>query len=164
MKKLRYAALLAVALAGGLGARPALAQYPLGPRPLNPYGPPGYSPYLNLLRRGNPTFVNYYGLVRPELDLRYTAGSLQQQVNNVGAQANANTQAIAGLPETGHTTAFMNYSHFFGGGAGGGAGIVAGRGGAIRGASSFTSGVPGGAAPGASGAGRYTGATGTGRR
>ena len=47
------------------------------PQTGNPYAQPVFSPYLNLLRRGTNPAVNYYGLVRPEIDFRnslqYTA-------------------------------------------------------------------------------------------
>ena len=32
--------------------------------------PPAYSPYLDLLRNSNPAYIDYYGLVRPEVDIR----------------------------------------------------------------------------------------------
>src|SRR5262245_58747136 len=92
----RAVAVAAATVLGGAGA--SAAQPPLGPsgpassyRPgLNPSGIPAYSPYLNLLRPGNPAFMNYYGLVRPELDFRAAVRGLQQQVT-------ANRQTIGNL-------------------------------------------------------------------
>src|SRR5262245_50386888 len=60
---------------------------------VNPTGTPTYSPYLNLLRRGNPAYQNYYGLVRPEVEFRSAVRGLQQQ-------ALQTQQSITGL-ETG---------------------------------------------------------------
>ena len=67
----------------------AYAQYPYGPQvgfgsqPRLGQGRPVYSPYLNLLRRGNSTLGNYYGLVRPELQFRAANTQFQSQFNNV---------------------------------------------------------------------------------
>jgi hypothetical protein len=74
--------------------------------------PPVYSPYLNLLRNNQPAYVNYYGLVRPEVDFRNSIVGLQQGVaaNAVGV---SNLDAATGLPLTGHPTSFMNTSHYF---------------------------------------------------
>jgi hypothetical protein len=81
---------------------------------VQPYVSPymnGYAPYLNLLRGGNQA-INYYGLVRPEIQGANAIGSLQQQV--------ARTQASVVAPptnrpdiETGHVTRFMQYSQYF---------------------------------------------------
>lgn len=57
-------------------AESAQAQYPQSPGfGGNPgfgrtQNRPAFSPYLNLLRGGNTTLFNYYGLVRPEQDFR----------------------------------------------------------------------------------------------
>src|SRR5436190_462969 len=52
-------------------------------------GPP-VSPYVNLLRRNNPLFLNYEGIVRPQVEFRQSIQNLQQQ-------ATTNRQEIAGL-------------------------------------------------------------------
>lgn len=39
---------------------------------------PSFSPYLNLLRGGNSTLFNYYGLVRPEQSFRQFNSQVQQ--------------------------------------------------------------------------------------
>ncbi len=74
--------------------------------------PPPYSPYLNLLRNGNPTYINYYGLVRPEQDFRNGINNLQQGVA-ANSAAITQTDQATGLPLTGHPTQFMNTSHYF---------------------------------------------------
>lgn len=94
----------------------AAAQYPpVGPR-LGPAANPPFSPYLNLTRPGGSPTLNYYGLVRPELQARTAIQGLQQQtlanralINNL---ANPNDTGT-GLPETGHPAAFMNTMGYF---------------------------------------------------
>ncbi|MER3415695.1 MAG: hypothetical protein C4297_05720 [Gemmataceae bacterium] len=84
---------------------------------------PVFSPYLNLLRRGNPV-INYYGLVRPINE--FSSFQAQQMGINTAVQR----QMTAGRAEepgaietprlgpTGHPVYFMNYSHYFGLGRG----------------------------------------------
>jgi hypothetical protein len=50
----------------------ACVQGPTGPRFIGPVTYSPFSPYLNLLRRSNPFYLNYYGLVRrrPSLSFR----------------------------------------------------------------------------------------------
>jgi hypothetical protein len=76
--------------------------------------PPIYSPYLNLARGGSPA-INYYGLVRPEMQFR-------QSIQNLAGDIAANQQAIGNLntsvsgsdlPFTGHPTQFMNLGGYF---------------------------------------------------
>ena len=74
--------------------------------------PPAYSPYLNLLRNGNPAYINYYGLVRPEVDIRNQVYGLQQGVA-ANAEAVSSYDQTTGLPLTGHATQFLNTSHYF---------------------------------------------------
>ncbi len=74
--------------------------------------PPAYSPYLNLLRNGNPAYINYYGLVRPEVDARNQIYGLQQGVA-ANATAISTIDTASGLPLTGHPTQFLNTSHYF---------------------------------------------------
>jgi hypothetical protein len=77
----------------------------------NPFARPVFSPYLNLLRGGTNPAINYYGLVRPEIDFRNSILGLQQQVD---AQAAATATAEgAGALGTGHPTQFNNLSHYF---------------------------------------------------
>ncbi len=101
----RFAGLLAIA-AVAYSAGSARAQVP--------YNRPPYSPYLNLLRSGNPA-INYYGLVRPQIDFRNSITGLQNQVGTLDRAVNDVAQAGSrtGLPTTGHPTAFLNYSGYF---------------------------------------------------
>jgi hypothetical protein len=76
---------------------------------------PAYSPYLNLARPGNPT-LNYYGLVRPELQARAAFQSLEGQVNQVEQQVLIQTNQAQELPATGHPVRFLDAGRFFPGG------------------------------------------------
>ncbi len=76
--------------------------------PINPQLRPPISPYLNLLRGGNPA-VNYYGLVRPQQDVQSSLQHLQQQAT--GAYSYTTTGEAVTI--TGHPTRFMNYSHYY---------------------------------------------------
>ncbi len=106
---MRYilASLAAAALCGAVAAQ----------APNRPFGPaarPTYSPYLNLLRGGNSTTFNYYGLVRPEQDARRAAQNLQGQIfqnrQSIENQAAATTE----LPGTGDkTVGFLNTGGYF---------------------------------------------------
>ncbi|MFO0808537.1 MAG: hypothetical protein U0746_07940 [Gemmataceae bacterium] len=72
---------------------------------------PPFSPYLNLTRPGN-TAINYYGLVRPEVDFRNSLNGLQSQYNALNQDANDPRNAQS-FPGTGHGAAFLNYSHYY---------------------------------------------------
>jgi hypothetical protein len=75
--------------------------------------PPAFSPYLNLIRNGNSPGVNYYGLVRPQLEFRSAMQNLQGQVNMnqqmIGQMQNQSLQ----MSDTGHSTMFMNLNGYF---------------------------------------------------
>ena len=70
----------AVALvAACVGAGEASAQPPLPAGPVGITRPP-FSPYLNLVRPGGSPALNYYGLVRPEVQARQSIQNLQGAV------------------------------------------------------------------------------------
>lgn len=71
--------------------------------------PPVYSPYLNLTRSGNAA-INYYGLVRPELDFRNAIQGLQTEFSSLNQASSTDLNAA---PGTGHPVAFMNLSHYY---------------------------------------------------
>jgi hypothetical protein len=103
--------LLAVCVVG-LVAASASAQPRVGPTAGATAPRPAVSPYLQLLRPGNSPGVNYYGLVRPQVDFRNSIQDLQQQITtNQTDIAGLNTQL---LPVTGHRTTFMNTGGYFG--------------------------------------------------
>jgi hypothetical protein len=129
MRKPAWIAAVAFAVApllllGGVGgvAPSAHAQGYVRPQ-TNPFPKPAVSPYLNLLRGGNPA-INYYGLVRPQEDTATALLQLQQQQQ----QQMANQALLAAgdptLPVTGHPTRFFNYSHYFFNQGGGPAGVL----------------------------------------
>lgn len=109
-----FAGLAAVlALATTAHAQPQIGSYTppiVNPRPL-------ISPYLNLnLRPGAASAVNYYGIVRPQMENHQAIQQLQQQFqftqDYVPAQT-GQTQEGAMMP-TGHTMGgYFNYSHYF---------------------------------------------------
>ncbi len=106
-----FGAALVALVAAGDGQAIAQAPY-TGPGGYAPNNPPAYSPYLNLLRRGNSAAANYYGLVKPELEFRSAYRGLQQQVNGqVNATAAVDPQS--GLPYTGHVATFLNTGGYF---------------------------------------------------
>src|SRR5690349_7604497 len=86
----------------GVGA--AQAQYP--------NSRPTVTPWLNLYRGGNPVALNYYNLVRPELDF---LASIQQLSQQVGANKQALTDLTtpSGAPVTGHAAGFMTHGSYF---------------------------------------------------
>src|SRR5262245_51148744 len=86
------------------------------------YRPP-VSPYINLLRPGTNPAINYYGLVRPQVEFRNNILGLQQQVGALDTQVGIDEAGMAAFPTTGHPVAFMNYSHYFGGTVGTGTGL-----------------------------------------
>lgn len=116
---------LAVGLAAGLllvSATPAKAQYfhsyssPLSQQYASPYAsrPPSVSPYINLIGR-NPV-VNYFGIVRPQLEVRQIQMQQSQAIQTLGRQlpgAESKSPDVWNLPKTGHTSYFMNFSHYY---------------------------------------------------
>ncbi len=82
-------------------------------------GRPTFSPYLNLLRGGNPV-LNYYGIVRPEQEFRSANQQFYQSFNQVDQRFNAERDKEGNLrsqlEESGHRVRFMSDLR---GGAGG---------------------------------------------
>lgn len=82
--------------------------------------PPVVSPYLDLIRSRNTPAINYYLGTRSEIDRRASDAQLRQLEDDFNRRSNAPGVApddleIPSLPSTGHGTAFMNTSHYFGG-------------------------------------------------
>jgi hypothetical protein len=102
---------LTLALAAGtVYAQPIAPQTPTQ----QPYSPPVFSPYLNLLNRGNPA-INYYGIVRPEVQDQQQLQRLQFGLARTNAEIQAATTTTPGLlPTTGQTAGFMTQAHYFG--------------------------------------------------
>jgi hypothetical protein len=108
-----------------------------------------YSPYLNLLRPGGTLTQNYFGLVRPELDLRNAAGTLQQQVYQNDQSLNALAYGNAGYYPlvTGHAASFLNLQGRFLSNRAGPYGTVGNRGGGVGNRGVGNPGTPSGGYP-----------------
>lgn len=109
---------------------------------------PSVSPFL---RQGGLNALNYYNLVRPQIEARQGLQSLQTQLTN---QQDLTQQVLGADPNvraTGFRPRFFNYSHYysfrrsssprFGAGIGGGGGV--GGGGGLNSGSGPTFGSPG---------------------
>lgn len=77
-----------------------------------PYQRSPVSPYINLTQRGTSPGINYYGIVRPELEIRGSIRQLEQRQAQT-SQDIATQQQTSALPPTGHPAYFMNESTFF---------------------------------------------------
>ena len=116
MKRLISAALLAIVLAGTGTAR-AQFQPPSAPN----YGPgyrPQLSPYLNLIRGGDPA-ANYYLGTLPEFQRRANAQLFSTEISELDRRLLGNVptrEQLFGqaLPSTGHVTTFGNTLYYFG--------------------------------------------------
>lgn len=92
----------ALAQSGGKKSNPAFAnRSPLGSRPT-------ISPYLNLLRQGNPA-LNYYGLVRPEREFRAANDQFRGQFGEVQQKLDQREEQdeASNLGVTGHRVRFL---------------------------------------------------------
>ena len=115
--------LLAVFLFAGFWtwATPVRAQYfhtyssPLSRQIVSPYAAhPPVTPYINLIGR-NPV-VNYFGIVRPELESRRIQAQQNQAIQTLTRQvqgAEPKSPDVWTLPKTGHHSYFMNFSHYY---------------------------------------------------
>ena len=93
----------------------------------SPYARPNYvgsprpqlSPYLNLLRGGNPA-ANYFLGVLPEFERRANAYQFSNAINDLEQRdlmANPSEDPLQLTSGTGHPTAFANTGSYFGTGA-----------------------------------------------
>jgi len=106
---------------------------------------PTFSPYLNLVNRGNNPALNYLGIVRPQQQFAQQFNQLSQQYSQSinGLQNSVNDLAAGadgGLPYTGNVAVFNNTGRYFGrhpvtGGGGGGQSGGRGLGGGFTGGS-----------------------------
>jgi hypothetical protein len=133
--------LISLGLLAALPPARASAQQPGSPSITRPT----VSPYLNLLRNDQPTYLNYYGLVRPQVDFRGSIGQLQQQTT-ADQQAISNLGATPGLSSTGHAVGFgTQYRYYMTLGRTGGSGFRPGIGGGVGGLGGGVGGLGGGA-------------------
>lgn len=75
--------------------------------------PPAFSPYLNLLRSGGSPTLNYFGLVRPEMQFRQAIQTLNADISQNRQLIGNLDPGVGGLPFTGHPTQFMNLGGYF---------------------------------------------------
>jgi len=105
-----------------------------GRRPMRSYrgatAEPTVSPYLNLLRPGDPAF-NYFTLVQPQVAFQRNMQQQSRDIAGLGRQLQQDEREgpFGGItelrPTGGRAASFQNYSHYYpsmGGGAGGGGG------------------------------------------
>jgi hypothetical protein len=70
------------------------------------------SPFINLSRRTTPG-INYFGIIRPERQIRGSISRLQERVALDEEMIQDVATGEAALPTTGHAAYFQNYSHYF---------------------------------------------------
>jgi hypothetical protein len=107
---LRLAAVLGGLVAATADARAQAIPGQMTGRPLGGVSTPAFSPYLNLARGGNPA-INYYGLVRPQVDFARAFDVLQGQL--MAGQQAAESRAPGEMAATGHAVQFLNTGGFF---------------------------------------------------
>lgn len=78
--------------------------------PTNPANRPAVSPYINLIRGGSTAGVNYYGLVRPEVDFR---NAIQQNQQQIAANQQSISDIVVGPTATGHPARYMTHWGYF---------------------------------------------------
>jgi hypothetical protein len=108
---------LAVALAWQAPAATA-QQFPLGGyTPPQVQQRPPFSPYLNLNRGGTQPGINYFGLVRPQLQTAQQLQNLQMQqgalANELGGGGGLGAPGQVVAATTGHPVYFFDYARFF---------------------------------------------------
>jgi hypothetical protein len=97
-----------------VGVGPAAAQPQFSNPIQSPVAQPPVSPFINLFRQGNSPALNYYGLVRPQLEFRNAYQQLQQQqVSAEQQQAAVGPADVSGLPPTGHVAQFNTQGRYF---------------------------------------------------
>ena len=77
---------------------------------------PPISPYLNLNRGGGNAAMNYFGIVRPQMENQQAIQNLQQQNQQTQGvlQTQGNPLIYEEMAPTGHRLGgFFNYGHFF---------------------------------------------------
>lgn len=117
---------LSWSLAVGLAAVAA----PVAQAQFAPPQSPAVSPYLNLLRNGSPMFLNYYGLVQPQIQAQQQLQNLQNQVQGLDAALSAGGAGGSGA-STGHPWGYFTHRGYFlnnrsGNAGGGGLGMPGG--------------------------------------
>jgi len=117
MKRLTLTVVASFALFATLAGGRAGAQVvgmPYVPPATSPFARPVVSPYVNLGLPGNPG-INYFGLVRPQIQATAAFNQLQTQYTTLDQQLLASQAGGAtGYPlVTGHRSAFLNHYAYF---------------------------------------------------
>jgi hypothetical protein len=124
MKHCSAGLLAAITLATSVHAQqPQIGSY--NPPVVNPR--PVISPYLNLNRTGVNPAINYFGIVRPQMENHQAIQQLQQQYQATQGMIQTQTGALANeeMAPTGRAVGgYFNYSHYFPLYARGGAGTT----------------------------------------
>ena len=108
MKSRKLVLLLAAASAALVMSQTAMAQNRFGSGYSAGVNGPTVSPYLNLLQVNSQGIIPYQELVRPQIDTQNALKSQAGAIQNLQQGA-----ARGGSRSTGHSTAFMNYSHYY---------------------------------------------------
>lgn len=115
MRRLLHGLALAVVGMAFLSPTVAHGQFRYVRPQTNPFGTPTISPYLNLGRGGN-AGINYYALVRPQVQAFQGIQMLEAQQQSLAEQqqqAFSRFQTGAQIGVSGHRTYFFNYGHYF---------------------------------------------------
>jgi hypothetical protein len=100
------------------GSASAQMNYMMGPPAYGPFYSPMLSPYLNLLRGGNPA-ANYFLGVLPEYQRRMNARAFSGAIQSLDQRAETppatpeELELYTPLKSTGHATAFNNTLSYF---------------------------------------------------
>ncbi len=116
------------------------------PQPgVGPVRAPSFSPYLNLVNRGNNPAINYFGIIRPGQQLQQQTRLLQQQLNQTNQNLSSGLGGINNTLITGRGATFGYYSHYYNNSPASVGGLTGGGGSRIGSAgASFGSGFAGG--------------------
>jgi hypothetical protein len=104
--------MLLVVLGMVVSVLPVAGQAPLRPG-ITPNPRPSFSPYMNLLLRNGSPALNYYGIVRPQLQTASAINALQSELALNRDLINAGQLAPLGDLSTGHAAVFLNTGGYF---------------------------------------------------
>ena len=111
--KITVLSLVLIATVSGLCSTDLLAAPPSFGRPNRPT----VSPYINLLNNNIDPAITYYGIIRPEQELRATSNANAQSLSNLTKRVARNEQKIempsGRLSASGHATSFGNTRGYF---------------------------------------------------
>jgi hypothetical protein len=67
---------------------------------------------LNLFNGGTNPAINYFGIIRPEIEFRNSLLQMQQQIA-MGEQSTSDLATTLGMVTTGHPSFFMSHRKYF---------------------------------------------------